>query len=114
MDQNGQAAQIKDRTAKGESTRLDIDQIKRETLLVPLKGLTELIIHNWDDKAKRKMLQAQQGVKAPKMKRDPSAEYQAAFYLLSDKGYGFPAGAFKQATIGGARYYGSDVKMTEL
>jgi len=32
-------------------------------MLVPIVGLTPLIVHQWSEKAKRQMLDAQQGVK---------------------------------------------------
>jgi hypothetical protein len=60
------------------------------------------------------MLDNMQGRKTPKKNKDPQAEYEAAFYRMKDDGYGFPAVAFKQATVGGARFYGKDVTMTAL
>lgn len=93
--------------------RVEISQIESETLLVPLIGTMPLIVHNFSEKAKRTMLDNMQGRKAPKTIRDPQAEYEASLYRLKD-GYGFPVTAFKAATIGAARFYGNDVKMTEL
>lgn len=96
-----------------EVAQITIDRIDSETIIVPLRGLTPLIMHRWSEKAKRQMLAAQQGRKAPKETRDPQAEYEAALYRLGD-GYGFPASAFKKATVGAARFYGKDVPMTAL
>lgn len=93
--------------------QVNISQIASETLLVPLVGTMPLIVHNFSEKAKRQMLDAQQGRKTPKVARDPQAEYEASFYRTKD-GYGFPVTAFKAATVGAARFYGKDVKMTEL
>jgi hypothetical protein len=59
------------------------------------------------------MLDNMQGRKSPKQPKDPEAEYLAAFYRLKDGQLGFPATAFKQATVGGARFY-SSVTMTSL
>jgi len=92
---------------------IQIRRIGTETLGIPIVGTSELIVHNWSDKAKRQMLDAQQGRKAPKVNRDPDAEYEASFYRTKD-GYGFPVTGFKAATVGAARFYGKDVKMTEL
>lgn len=92
---------------------LNIDKIASETIRVPILGTMPLIVHNFSDKSKRQMLDSQQGRKSPKIARDPDAEYLAAFYLTKD-GYGFPVTAFKAATVGAARFYGKDVKMTEL
>jgi hypothetical protein len=94
-------------------TEIQISRIGTETVLVPILGTMPLIVSNFSEKAKRQMLDAQQGRKTPKVARDPEAEYKAAFYYTKD-GYGFPVTAFKAATVGAARFYGKDVKMTEL
>lgn len=97
---------------------IEISTIAAETLLVPIIGTSPLIVHNFSEKSKRQMLEAEQGKKAPKQVRDPQAEYEAAFYRIHDEGapdrYGFPVTAFKAATVGAARFYGKDVRMTEL
>jgi hypothetical protein len=93
--------------------QVSISKIDTEHMLVPIVGTSPLIVHKFSEKAKRQMLDAQQGRKSPKVARDPEADYQAAFYRTKE-GYGFPAVAFKACTIGAARFYGKDVKMTEL
>jgi hypothetical protein len=50
----------------------------------------------------------------PREPKNPQAEYESCFYRLADGGYGFPADAFKQATVGAARFYGKAVTMTAL
>ncbi|WP_280438993.1 hypothetical protein [Nocardia cyriacigeorgica] len=98
--------------------RIEINKIGTTTMLVPIVGTAPLIVHNFSEKSKRQMLEAQQGKKSPKEIRDPQAEYEAAFYRIADENgadrYGFPVTAFKAATVGAARFYGKDVKMTEL
>lgn len=99
--------------------RIEINKIGTSTMLVPIIGTAPLIVHNFSEKSKRQMLEAQQGKKSPKEIRDPQAEYEAAFYRIADENngpdrYGFPVTAFKAATVGAARFYGKDVKMTEL
>lgn len=91
-----------------------INQIGTERLIVPLVGTAPLICHRFSEKAKRQMLDNMQGRKTPKEPKDPQAEYEAALYRVEDGGYGFPALAFKDATIGAARYYGKQVTMTAL
>jgi hypothetical protein len=91
-----------------------IDRISAETLLIPLRGTSPLVVHRFSEKAKLQMLHAAQGKKTPKQPKDPQAEYEAAFYRLKDGGYGFPALAFKSATVGGARFYGKEISMTAL
>jgi len=92
---------------------IQISRIGTETLLVPIIGTSPLIVHNFSAKAKKQMLDNMQGRKSPKEAKDPQAEYEAAFFRTKGGGYGFPVLAFKQATVGGARFYGN-VKMTEL
>jgi hypothetical protein len=96
-----------------------IDRIAEETIRVPILGTSPLIIHRFSEKAKRQMLGASQGRQTPKQPKDPKAEYEAAFYRLdrqtpSGERYGIPAAAFKQATVGAARFYGKAVTMTAL
>lgn len=105
-------------TAAGNGTapaaEIQIDRIDAETLIVPILGTTPLIVHRFSEKSKRKMLNEMQGRKTPKEAKDPEAEYEAAFYRLSDGTFGFPVVAFKAATIAGARFYGKQVTMTAL
>lgn len=101
---------------------IELPQLPKETMLVPIVGTSPLIVHKFSEKAKRAMLDAMQGQKRPKESKNPEEEYLAAFYhiwkkgedgeLLKD-GYGFPIIAFKSATIGGGRFY-SGVTMTAL
>lgn len=93
--------------------RVEIARIDSETLSIPIVGTMPLIVHNFSEKSKRQMLDAQQGRKSPKQVREPEKEYEAAFYRTKD-GYGFPVTAFKAATVGAARFYGKDVSMTSL
>ena len=98
--------------------RIEISKIASETMIVPIRGTSPLIVHNFSEKSKRMMLEAQQGKKSVKQIRDPQAEYDAAFYRIATEDgpdeYGFPVTAFKAATVGAARFYGKSVKMTEL
>lgn len=97
-----------------QPAEIQIDRIAAETLRVPIIGTTPLIVHRFSEKAKRKMLDNMQGRKSPKEPKNPEAEYEAAFYRLSDGRPGFPTIAFKSATVGAARFYGKNVAMTEL
>lgn len=95
-----------------------IEQVAAKTIEVPIIGTAPLIMNNFSEKSKRQMLEAQQGIRRQKVARDPKAEYEAAFYRLlqedGTEGYGFPVTGFKACTVGAARFYGKDVKMTEL
>lgn len=92
---------------------ITIDPIASETIIVPIIGVTPLIMNRFSEKAKRKMLDAMQGRAAPKTVRDPQADYEAAFHRTAT-GYGFPAVGFKLATVGAVRFYGKSIKMTEV
>lgn len=109
---NGVALQVPQ--APTGADPIAIDQIASERLIVPIVGTAPLIMHRFSEKAKRQMLDNMQGRKTPKEPKDPQAEYEAAFYRFEDEGFGFPALAFKDATIGAARYYGKNVTMTAL
>jgi hypothetical protein len=97
--------------------QIQIQAIESETILVPIVGTSPLIVHNFSEKSKRQMLEAQQGKKAMKEARDPEAEFLAAFYRIASSDgedrYGFPVTAFKAATVGAARFW-KGLKMTEL
>jgi hypothetical protein len=93
---------------------IEIARIPEETVRVPIVGTSPLIVHRFSEKAKRQMLDAMQGKKSPKTAKDPEAEFQAAAYRLEGDRYGLPSAAFKQATVGAARFYGKDVTMTAL
>lgn len=62
--------------------RVIIQPIDAEWLSVPILGTAPLIVHNFSEKARRQMLEAQQGKKKVKEVRDPQAEYLAAFYRI--------------------------------
>jgi hypothetical protein len=92
--------------------QVSINRIGTETLRVPLVGTAPLIVNKFSEKSKRKMLDEFQGRKQPKQPKDPQAEYEAAFYRLDDKAYGFPVIAFKAAAVSACRFYGKAMPMT--
>jgi len=96
--------------ATNEQPAIQVQRIGTETIDVPIIGTAPLIVHRWSEKAKQAMLDAQQGKKAVKTIRDPEADYEASLYRTDD-GYGFPLLAFKQATVGAARFFDKSVTM---
>lgn len=100
--------------ADNTAPAIEISKIGTETLLIPLVGTSPLVMHKFSEKAKRQMLDAMQGRKTPKAPKDPEAEYEAAAYRLDDGGYGFPAIAFKAATVSAARFFDKSVTMVGL
>ena len=94
---------------------MHLEQIKRARVAVRIVGLTPLIVHRFDEKAKKQMLDAQvkTSVKAKRAPQDPEAEFEASRYRLDDGRDGLPAVAFKSALIGAARLF-DGVTMTQL
>jgi hypothetical protein len=102
------------RAKTNSSDAISVKALEKREINVAIKGTAALIVHRWSDKAREQMLDKQMGAtrqkKAPK---DPVADYEASMYRLPDGSYGFPATAFKSATIGAARNF-EDVTMTRL
>lgn len=57
-----------------------------QKVTVRVVGDTPLIMHKWSEKARRQMLESQQGIKKGKAKevRDPLADFIAATYFATD------------------------------
>lgn len=91
-----------------------INKIGAETMHVPIVGTSPLIMHCWSEKAKRMMLDNMQGRKSPKEPKNPEVDYESSFYRRDDGGYGFPALAFKAATVEASRFYGKSVTLVGL
>ena len=72
-----------------------------------LEGLSPLIMHRWADKARKEMLDKQMKRSSKgKEAKDPEADFENSKYVMPDGAPGFPAGAFKQAAIRGAKALG--------
>jgi hypothetical protein len=98
----------------GAAEAITLSPLRQETLEVPILGVTPLIPHRWSEKAKRMMLQAQQGkARQKKEPKDPAQEAADATYWLPDGRPGMPATAFKAAIAGAARHF-EGVTMTML
>lgn len=97
--------------AEDDSVKLPAEPIQLTTLRweeveIPIVGTTPLIIHKWSEKAKQMMRDKQQGKtttkKAPKM---PDEERFDSTYWFEKGVPGFPAAAFKIATVDATRYF---------
>lgn len=123
--------------AKKTST-VTINAPEFEVVEFKIVGDTPLIVHAWDEKAKRMMLEKQMG-KAAKTKHEikvPTNDFINSLYWLTEKPqngiddadaqanfdaaiaagakFGFSIGGIKQSFITGAARGGLDVRMTEL
>ena len=93
---------------------IEIEKLGTEHLLIPIRGISPLILHNFGEKQRRIMLDSMQNKAAHKQPKNPEAEYEAAFHRVKDGRPGFPATGFKACTVAGARFYGSKVTMASL
>jgi hypothetical protein len=83
-----------------------IPRLERGRTFIDIEGQTPLIPHKWSEKAKRMMLDKQQGkAVAKKAPKDPEQEAQDATYWLADGRPGMPATAFKVAIANAARHF---------
>lgn len=113
---------------KKATTVVEIKPIETRAVHLKIVGDTPLIMHAWDEKAKREMLEAQQGKKKGKQKdpKNPANDFVQSMYWLEGKPdvdchtdeeeiqakfveaiangarFGFPVTAFKQAAISAA------------
>ena len=97
-----------------EQAMMRISPLPAARMLVPVIGVTPLIVHKWDEKSKKKMLDEMQGRKEPKKPKDPEAEYLATLYHTDEGGYGFPVVGFKACIVSAARFYDKSVSMVRL
>lgn len=90
-----------------ETTAMFLDPIETATVLIDVEGISPLIPHRWSEKAKRMMLEKQQG-KAARPRHDaknPEQEAHDACYWLPDGRPGMPATAFKAAMVSSVRFF---------
>ena len=83
-------------TKAPETQVISLKPMKLETIQVRVKGITELIVHAWSEKARKMMLEAQQEGSKPRQKkvresRNPEEEYKNSMYYLEDGAPAFPA-----------------------
>jgi hypothetical protein len=120
-----------------KSTSIEIKPISIETVDIVIVGITPLITHAWSEKAKRMMLEQQQGKKkgAKHEIKIPVNDFMGSLHWLTDQPefgetdedaeanwlevadtakFGFPCDGIKASIISGAYRAGLDVKQTEL
>lgn len=85
---------------------VEIQEIQMDTITVRLRGDTPLIMHCWSEKAKREMLEAQQGKKAGKKKafKNPVEDFINSMYWIEGKPEEYTEEAFDAAIENGARF----------
>lgn len=84
-------------------------------VVIPIVGISPLIVHAWSEKSKKMISDKQAG--KPKNKkheiRDPEDDYQQAKHISPLGFEGFPAAGFKAAMIRGAKIIGMVMKDTQ-
>lgn len=104
-----------------KTVEVAIKPIEMQTVEITIKGDTPLIMHAWSEKAKKMMLEAQQGKAKGKKKeiKNPVEDFINSMYWLTEPPtepteeayekaitegakFGFPITAFKQAAISAA------------
>lgn len=84
-------------------------------VVIPIKGVSPLIVHKWSEKAKREIADKQAG-KAKNKKhdiREPEVDFEQAKHVSPEGWEGFPAAGFKAAMIRGAKMIGLVMKDTQ-
>jgi len=71
---------------------------------VYIKGTSPLLVHRFGAKAMHQMLAKMMGVPDKKEPREPEMDYVRSLYLLPNDRFGFPASAFKDAIVRGAKH----------
>ena len=94
---------------------IQLQRIGRAMVNVRIEGTAPLIVNKFSQKARQLMLDKQMGRTVQRQPKAPDELYTASLYEMSDDRFGFPATAFKAATVDGARYFkGSKITMTAL
>ena len=81
-------------------------------LHVHITGITPLLVHAWDPKARQMILDKHMGKPTKKLPpKDPEECFQNSMYRFPDGGHGFPTGAFKDSMVQACRF-APDLTMT--
>lgn len=116
---------IKAPSKNGSSAKVEpimLERLDRRTAIIPIVGETELIVHKFSEKEKKKMRDLQgQKVRSKKEPKDIMAEYLSSIYWMDEDAeqdpsaarQGFPAVGLKNAICSGARFF-DGVTMTSM
>lgn len=96
------------------SAAITIPKLDVQTIHVNIVGKSPLIVHAWNPKAVRMMLDKQTKTASKgREAKDPLSDLKGSLYYLPDKaGFGVPAPSFKAAIVSAANDV--DMKMTEI
>jgi hypothetical protein len=94
---------------------VEIKEFSIKEVVIPIVGISPLIVHAWSQKSMRMIEDKQQG-KAKNKKHDirnPQDDYENAKHISAFGWEGFPAAGFKAAMIRGAKMIGMVMKDTQ-
>jgi len=94
---------------------VNVMDFKIQSVEIPIKGISPLIIHAFSEKAKKQIEDKQQG-RAQNSKRErknPQEDFEGAKHIAEDGWEGFPAAGFKAAIIRAAKITGLVMKDTQ-
>jgi hypothetical protein len=100
---------------KMKQTKVEILEFNIKNVIIPIIGISPLIVHKWSEKAKREMSDKQAG-KAKNKKHEiriPEEDFEQAKHTSSQGWEGFPAAGFKASMIRGAKMIGMVMKDTQ-
>ena len=99
--------------AQTSKVGIEIPRVNIDQFIITLMGDSPLIVHKWDEKSKRMMLDKQmKKAKGGKQAKDPQADFEATMYRFPDGGHGFPAAGFKASAVNACRQI-DGIAMTE-
>jgi hypothetical protein len=100
---------------KGKTVSVEVIEFSIRQVIIPIVGISPLIVHAWSEKSKRMITDKQSG-KAKNKKheiRNPEEDYEQAKHISVAGWDGFPAAGFKAAMIRGAKMIGMVMKDTQ-
>ncbi len=95
------------RVVKGSAQDVVIPDLKLGMIKITVKGLSNLIVHQFGDKTKRMISDKQQGQAAHKKgPKNPVDDWKDSLYEVPGRPgvYGFPASGFKKAAVSACKY----------
>ena len=98
------------------SVTVEVKELNLEHVIIPIVGISPLIVHAWSEKSKNMIADKQAG-KAKNKKheiRQPEEEYEAAKHKGRPGWDGYPAAGFKAAMIRAAKLIGMVMKDTQM
>lgn len=86
---------------------ITVTRLTQGELKVEITGVSPLIVHRFDEKAKAMLLADYQGKDKAKTRepKDPEAEYNRTRYIIDDGRDGFPSVAFKAAMVNAVSHF---------